>query len=1188
MLLKRIEIVGFKSFADKIAIDFVEGVTAVVGPNGSGKSNVTEAIRWVLGEQSAKSLRGSKMEDIIFSGSDSKRKLNMAQVTLTLDNEGRALPLDYSEVSVTRRVFRSGESEFLINQQACRLKDIIELFMDSGLGKEAFSIISQGKVDEILNSKPEDRRKIFEEAAGVLKYKTRKRQAEEKLSETEDNLHRVEDILHEIGGQLQPLEIQASIARDYLEKKEELEQIEVAVTVKDIDLVHEEWQTTGTKLEEANTNANEMKTKQEAVRLELNTRSAELEQLETTYEEARSQFFRHKQELETLEGRKKVLAERKRNANQNQDRYSKQQKELTDVVAWSKDQLARESATLKNKERAVEKLAASLKEKQSLIALNENDLAKDIETLKADYIERMNEAASAKNEYRYLQDQKTRNEERQRRLTRQNQSRIDERNQLSAKVEEAKKRDHEATERQMDEKKTLTKAQEDVSAKDANVQHVKDKLYQAYHYLREHESKINIIKQMQDGYEGFYQGVRTILQQKNGRLQGIHGAVAELLRIPAAYEVAIETALGAQQQHIVVENEGNARQAIQFLRSKKSGRATFLPLEAIQTKTLPDTTHRLLQEHEGAVGVASELIASDSVYDVVKKHLLGHIIIAKDLPAANDIAGRTGRRHRIVTLEGDVVHPGGSMSGGATTTTKSSYVSRKNELVRMQEQWTGMKENIEKAEANVQTKTEQLQIAKQALVTLEQKHIAQKDNVQECSRQLESLSLELKHANDNLAVFDQDYTNVVTELDQLQVRLAVVLKNSNDAEASVHLLNGQIMEKEKHKKAQEENLQVTNEQCTELKIQLAQEQESLHYQKEKVAGIQKEHREKSKALKDLTEELQLLSEDMSKGKLGEQELSEHIDAYKEEIKNGEAAIAQQLEEKHVLQEKVRIAKSALSSVSESISAAQQRIQSLDVKLNRLDVLLENHLAKLQEEYGLTYEKALQEYPLKLDLEDARERVKLIKRGIEELGSVNVGAIEEYERIAERHQFLQSQREDLLQAKETLYEIIGEMDSEMTNRFIHYFEDIREHFQRIFTELFGGGSADLVLTDPSHLLTSGVDIVCQPPGKKRRNLSLLSGGERALTAIALLFAILEARPVPFCVLDEVEAALDEANVFRFASFLKRFSEKTQFIVITHRKGTMEEADVLYGVTMQGSGVSKVLSVQLEEAQESVLA
>ncbi|NGP44155.1 chromosome segregation protein SMC [Bacillaceae bacterium SIJ1] len=1187
MLLKKIEMVGFKSFADKITIDFVKGVTAIVGPNGSGKSNVTEAIRWVLGEQSAKSLRGSKMEDVIFSGSDSKRKMQMAQVTITFDNPNRTLPIDYSEVSVTRRVYRSGESEFLINQQPCRLKDIIELFMDSGLGKEAFSIISQGKVDEILNSKPEDRRKIFEEAAGVLKYKNRKRQAEDKLEETEGNLHRVEDIIHEIHGQLEPLEMQASIARDYLDKKEELEHIEVAVTVAEIEHLHASWKDIGQKLAHKNSDAERLEAQKMAYQSEVTTCTEQLTALEKEFEENQTTLYRHKQELEKLEGQKKVLAERKRNAHQNKDRYEAEVKELTEATDWSKDQLARERATLKSEEKSFKKLEDQLKEKQAWIATNEWNAAQDIDALKSDYIEAMNKAAAANNEIRYIEDQLQRNEEKQRRLERQNQNRIDERNRLTSSL---KKAEDELIAQQATLREIVTNIdtyKTDVAREREELKKLQDKLYQAYHYVREQESKMTVIKQMQEGYEGFYSGVKAVLKAKSGRLQEVHGAVAEVIRVPQNYETAIETALGTQQQHIITSDESSARQAIQFLRANRQGRATFLPLTTIQPRTIPDHVLDRLSSMEGWVGQASTLVQTDDTYKQVVQHLLGHILIAKNLTAANQMASASGRRHKIVTLEGDVVNPGGSMTGGQSNAAKSSFVSRKNDLARLESEHQMMKEKTAKLEAAVNERKKLLESRQHESSQWEEQKAAIEEEVNEASRKKESYVLELKHANEHLTLFDQENRLVRSEIEQLSSRLDALKTEKEDADRLVQETNETILQTEKQKKIAEEHLQQTNEECTQIKIAIAQKKESLHYQKEKVDHLQKEHDRNSARLRQRKEELSLLSEDMSKGQMSAEEITKHIEVFKQEIADSEEKHGQLAAQKNDLQEMLTKQQSVFTSLSERLDELHKDIQTLDIQNNRLDVTLENHLNKLQVEYNLSFEKAKLDYPLEINLEEARERVALIKRGIEELGNVNIGAIEEFDRIHERYTFLQGQREDLQQAKATLYDIIQEMDQEMSKRFLTSFEEIRYHFGQIFTELFGGGAADLILTSPKEILTSGVDIVCQPPGKKRRNLSLLSGGERALTAIALLFAILKARPVPFCVLDEVEAALDEANVVRFAQFLKRFSQGTQFIVITHRKGTMEEAEVLYGVTMQGSGVSKVLSVQLEEAKQSVL-
>lgn len=1186
MFLKRLDIVGFKSFAERIAVDFVPGVTAVVGPNGSGKSNITDAIRWVLGEQSAKSLRGSKMEDVIFSGSDSRKPLNFAEVTLTLDNQDGALPVDYNEVCVSRRIFRSGESEFFINNKACRLKDIIDLFMDSGLGREAFSIISQGKVEQILNSKPEERRTIFEEAAGVLKYKTRKKQAQGKLNDTEENLNRVSDILFELESQIEPLKIQTSMAKDYLAQKEELQQVEVAVTVHEIEELHEQWKKQSIELEEHKRLELEQSTSLQAKEAQFEQLRDRITALDESINDLQTVLLQTSEELEKLEGRKEVLKERKKNASQNKEQLENNLEELTNKVSLLLQQqqslenqlgvLKKEASTLKN----------ALKEKQTSINLLNENLEQKIEDLKSEYIEVLNKQAASKNELNFISQQIDQLQKRNTKQTNDNEKYIVERDAIAANVIDIK-HNLQTVHQELDSH-TLLYTEENKkleNLKDMYEKHEK-LLYQAYQYLQQIKSRKDALEEMEESFAGFYQGVKEVLKARSGTLMGIEGAIAELISVPKEYDAAIETALGASMQHIVVENEQHARNAIQYLKQNHYGRATFLPLNVIKGRELAQSQLNMIESHPAFIGVGCDLISFDPKYQGIITNLLGTVVITKDLKGANEMAKLLQYRCRFVTLDGDLVNAGGSMTGGAVKQNTTSLLSRKTELDELKAKMANMNEKTAKLEEKVKGLKSQLKDKEIEVEEIRNLGEALRLKEQRIQSQLRELEIQEKNMNERLSIYDLGRKEFETEyaknIDQKKRAQALLVQYQKRIEELENQIQHLIQQKDKQTSSKD----ILLAEISELKVSIASKNEQCHHFKERLIQVTNDLHESEKKLAFYKEDLQLLSSEMNESSSGELQL-EKAAAEKLKDKNDTIElIASRREERLHLQSKHDDLDLEIKELKRQYKGLTGIIKDEEVHLNRLDVELDNKLAHLSEEYSLSFDAAKAEYPLTIPIDEAKKKEKLIKLALDELGNVNLGAIDEYERVSERYEFLLQQKNDLVQAKDTLFQVIDEMDDEVKRRFQHTFEGVRFHFETVFKELFGGGRADLCLTDHNDLLNTGVDIVAQPPGKKLQNLGLLSGGERALTAIALLFSILKVRPVPFCVLDEVEAALDEANVYRFSQYLKRYSQESQFIVITHRKGTMEEADVLYGVTMQESGVSKLVSVRLEETHELV--
>ncbi|MBC2311155.1 chromosome segregation protein SMC [Listeria booriae] len=1185
MLLKKLEMNGFKSFADKMVIDFVPGTTAIVGPNGSGKSNITEAIRWVLGEQSAKSLRGGRMGDVIFAGSDTRKPINFAEVSLIFENEDRFLPLDYSEVSVTRRIFRNGDSEFLINKQSCRLKDIVDLFMDSGLGRESFSIISQGKIDEILNSKPEERRSIFEEAAGVLKYKHRKKQAENKLFETEENLNRVQDILYELEGQLEPLEMQASVAKDYLFQQEELEKFEVSLLVAEIEAAKEKM-----ALQKADFAKNEeilaglqAEIKQEET--QIYTQKQSLATIDHEMEVTQAALLEVTERLEQLEGQRNVALERKKHSNENEQALHENLQQIESRIATFETQKQTLLQEKLEKETALEVFMKEKKALEAKLAEYDNLSEEKIESMKSDYIELRHTQTTMRNDIGYLERQLAQMQGRSDKLDHENQQHISERNEIIATVESLTEHATQMQEKLEDQVAHYQTIQQELAKHEAIFTKQEREMYRQYEAIQQAKSRKETLAELADDYAGFFQGVREVLKAKK-KLNGILGAFVELVDIPEHYQKALEIALGANAQHIIVRDDQAARDAISYLKQTRAGRATFLPLSTIQPRQIPVATKNALEQQPAFVALASDVLTYDAQVENVILNALGTTILAKDLKGANTLAKLVNFRYRVVTLEGDVVNAGGSMTGGATAQGKSSIMTRKHELENLSKTIVQMTQTVEQTEKQftklkeeVQLKREQLEEARSVGETLrlqETELLGKKERAEE----------RLTAANKQLQIYDMEKEEGNSEVELLTQRKAKLQQELATLAIEITDKDTLIQQMTEQSKEQEHNRASDQESYSTLKSSVAVSREQLQTTEQALANVEADISEYYVEKEAITSKLSMLKTNIETVHSSTEELATTINNAREE-KETTATNRDQLREKRVeLQESLTVQEEVLQQKHNQASFYMEQKTAAEVSMSRLDADVANRLDRLSEAYVLTFEAAKERAIAEMDIDQARSKVRLLKRSIDELGVVNIGAIDEFERIKERFEFLNGQQEDLLEAKSTLFQVMDEMDEEMKKRFEESFTAIQTEFAIVFPELFGGGQARLILHNPEEVLTTGVDIEAQPPGKKLQNLSLLSGGERALTAIALLFAIIRVRPMPFCILDEVEAALDEANVTRFSRYLKKFETNIQFIVITHRKGTMEEADVLYGVTMQESGVSKLVSVRLEETAELI--
>ncbi|MCI1904060.1 MAG: chromosome segregation protein SMC [Enterococcaceae bacterium] len=1183
MYLKRIIIKGFKSFADATTIDLEPGVTGIVGPNGSGKSNITEAVRWVLGEQSAKNLRGGKMPDVIFSGSTTRSFLPCAEVTVVLDNSDHYLPLDYTEVSVTRKLNRQGDSDFLINQQASRLKDVQELFMDSGLGKNSFSIISQGKVEEIFQNKPEERREIFEEAAGVAKYKQKKHRAEQKLFETEDNLNRLKDILFELNEQLGPLKEQKEKGERFLTLEAALKSKEITALAAQIAEEQTIWQEKSGVVKEAEgaletlvAKIKDAETTQAKSRADQRAREAVLEKMQ-------SKLLSVSEALKQRQGERAVYAERKKFSAEDQ----KKQEELiaslqteaaewtTRIEAWQMEESC--------KQKELEQVAAKIQKTEDQLDFYRQSPAEQLAHLRQKYYEVIQKLAAAEQAAHALAD---RDQE-------QNVRTLKVRNEV--KDLEAKKDLNARAVAELEQKKAQLEAQLGTAAqtraaagREAETLHKREEALQKelFHEMsvqQQAQARLKSFEEIEKSHANFYQGVRNVLRYQK-ELPGIIGAVADVIEVAPAFSGAIETALGGAAQHVIVASESDGRAAIRFLRERKLGRCTFLPLTVMKPKRLPEAVKKQLAGCAGFAGIAAEKLTFAPALENIIYYLLGTTILAQDLPSGNAIAKKIGYRYRVVTLAGDLFNPGGSMTGGAAQH-QNSVLSQK---ARISEQRTKveqstlivaqLRESLAKLQISRKEAAEQqndLQEEKQKLLLAQQALLAEIHEAHRESATLETQIKEKKQAIgwDEAGSEQNKRVQIAAQIEKLKAEQADHLAQIAELENTSH-------EREHLKEAALTALTQLQKQSGILETEKRQLEEEIAQGRTTRYQLQEKAEASVRQLVFLKENSQSQTVDLS-------ELTEKITRLTAEQQQLKTALNTQKEARQAQEVLIQQQENQLSTWHALQKELLEKKADAAVIADRLERALDQKLIYLQDTYQMTYEWAQSRYPLADDqaLAPLLAEVKQLKEEIKSLGMVNLEAIEQYSEVAERYQFLTGQRDDLIVAKEELFQTMSAMDEEVKTRFLETFQAIQKNFEAIFPKMFGGGSAELLLTDPSDLLTTGVEIQAQPLGKTLQNLNLLSGGERALTAITLLFAILAVKPVPFTILDEVEAALDEANVLRFGRYLQKYAKGRQFLVVTHRKGTMEACDVLYGVTMAESGVSKMISVKLKQGEKA---
>lgn len=1181
MRLKSLEIQGFKTFPDKTKLSFEQGITSVVGPNGSGKSNISDAIRWVLGEQSPKSLRCSKMEDVVFNGTDKRKKQGYAEVTLNIDNSDRFLDFNGDEIAVTRRYYRSGESEYLINKAAVRLKDINELFMDTGLGRDGYSIIGQGKIDSIVSSKGEDRREIFEEAAGISRYRYRKIEAERKLKSTEENLLRLRDIVTELEGRVEPLKKQSEKAQKFLTYSEEKRGLEIALWLLTLDKSQENLKLQDEKIsivrsqyedavkalenveqetEEIYQKNGELSSKIEQLRTESNQIESEIVQKNSQISVAENDILHNNENIERL---KNEISQADRNAG-----------ELEKSIAEKQEQIDILDKQVIEKQKHYNEVS----EKLNIINLDSSKSGDKLQELTSKLSVLTSQSADAR--VIDMTSESSINELTSRiaALNNSNSERKSQVEDLSQMLSDYH-RDIETAQNEITSfKNSIDGLELKLSSKEKKRNELKAESDKLALDVREHQRKISFLENLERNLEGFSKSVKIIVNaSKNGKLHGICGPVSRVISVPPKYGVAIETALGAAMQNIVVNSDEDAKQAIRYLKSTDGGRATFLPLNTIKPRELRENG---LEDCYGFVGVASQLCTCDAKYNDILSSLLGRIVVADDLNSATSIAKKYLYKFKVVTLDGQVVNAGGSLTGGSLNR-NTGLLSRASEIKQLKAQTEDL-----------------LKLAKST-----------ENQSEEISREFSAIEAELLGIRADLSNKQQDFVRLQAECRACE----------NELENSKKLLTGSASEVEECQKKIEilkKSREQARERLSELNIKIAQAEQHVN----DVTGSRAELTKSREGLSSLLQNIRLeivtaqkdidvlnseivyarntgTNNDERKSELFNQihsvesvinEISGRIESYKNDVtslENTRSSVADRInsltQQKDLLEKRsIEMRESERNKTNERETSGRELARLEERKLN-IQKEYDNIISKLWEEYELTKREAEQ---TAIEIEDApkaQRRLNELKKSIKNLGSVNVSAIEEYKEVSERYQFMSAQVNDVEKSKKEITSLITNLTKQMKEVFVESFDQINKNFTYTFKELFGGGTASLSLSDPENILTSGIDILVHPPGKIVVHLDALSGGEKALVAIALYFSIMKVRPAPFCVMDEIEAALDDVNVYRFASYLRRMTEKTQFILITHRRGTMEEADVLYGVTMQDEGISKLLELRSTE-------
>lgn len=1180
MYLKRIEMQGFKSFADKTVLEFKPGITTVIGPNGSGKSNISDAIRWVLGEQSMKSLRGAKSEDIIFAGTQARKSLGFAEVSIVIDNTDSKLPIEYSEVTVTRKIYRSGETGYFINKVPCRLKDILELFMDTGIGKDGYSIIGQGKIDEILSNKSEDRRHIFEEAAGIVKYRTRKQESEKKLEQTKLNLLRINDILAEIETNIEPLKLQSDKAKQFLDLREELKSIEVGLFVYNINTYKERLEQL-IKDEEIIVAQKETEdSKMEAMQIAKESLRQVVDDITLQIENMQNIGFESSNKIEKINSEIGISKERIQNNSTNKQRLENEILEvkarIEELKEEQKQKLEKKTNLTSNKEKFTKELAEKEAELAELTKkLSDKEL--EIEGKKQvaqDCIDKKYDLATEIN----AQDVNYENlEKRKKQLKNEIDLVVSELDSTRYGKNEISKGFYE-----IESKRNIAveKLENSVKAKEQNMQKLKqyeEEISKLTYTQRMKQARHQFLIETEKEKEGYNKTVKSLLVacDKDTNLnKGIHGVLANLISVEKQYETAIEMCLGQALQNVVTETEQDAKKMIEYLRANSLGRASFLPISSVQGKKLDKLT-----KMDGVVGIASDLVKCKKEYEQIILSLLGRTVVVQDMETAITLAKKDKYSFRIVTLKGDIISSSGSISGGSVANKTVNILGRSREI-----------EDLEKELKKLEKQIEQTTVEKEEYAT------SIGDSIEETAK----LEKELQEIEIVYATEKQKMVSVEENISRLENRLAKlkqevtqtekqkeenrVLKEQKEAEIKelteqIEELNKVIEEFALNNKDNQKYIDDLNFDITNLKISVSSFDESESSIEEMVERIMQDIQNNEQSVENKTKNITEINEENTKLEQVISEYNLQIEQIKQDVTNSGAKVEQLKQERTAKNEKLVNTENEIQSQFSSLESLKEQIIKLDVKKTKLEQDLQQVVENLWNEYELTPNNTA-EYAKPNNVATAQKQVNSLRSKIRDLGSINIDSIEEYKKTKERYDFMSEQRLDLENTVAKLRKIIADMTTTMQNQFKEKFEIINKNFNEVFAELFNGGKAELILENEENILECGIDIRVQPPGKKLQNMMLLSGGEKAFTAIALLFAILKINPAPFCVLDEIEAALDDVNVYRFAEYLKKFCKQTQFLVITHRKGTMEAGDSVYGVTMEESGISKLLSIKLK--------
>nr|WP_295604140.1 chromosome segregation protein SMC [uncultured Terrisporobacter sp.] len=1177
MYLKRLELKGFKSFPNKTDIIFKEGVTAIVGPNGSGKSNVSDAVRWVLGEQSIKSLRGEKLEDVIFAGADKQKPMNFCEVALTIDNSDNKLNVDYSEVTIKRRAYRNGESQFYLNNKSCRLKDIKEILLDTGIGKDGYSIIEQGKVDEILSNNPVNRRKVFDEACGISKYRYKKNESERNLKNTKENLARINDIYVEIENQIKPLYNQQVKARKYLDLSEQLKKIEVNNYIREIQKIENQLKEINSQYEaliKELDNTDKSKIDFEESSKEINT---QIEEVDKSIEKASEYINSIKSVIDKKDYEINLLNQSRENSSKKIQRNIEELEKINKSSKENKENLGKLYKEKENNEKNINELKSQLNifiEKNEINKNKIGTLNEKIETLKDDIIELLNEKQDVSNKLTTLNANKDNIDQRNESIESEIKEINDKVKEKEVLLEDLKEKINNKKEKLNDFKEKINNYYERLNSLKEENHNLSNKIQNNNYSLKEYTSKLNVYIDMENHYEGFNRGVKEVLKNKN--LKGIYGALGQVVTVEGKYEKAIEAALGAYMQNIITADENSAKAAINYLKHNKIGRVTFLPMNIIKSKKINN-----IQSKTPFIGIASDLISYDEKYRDILENILGRTIVIDNIDQGIKFARETGHKYKVVTLDGDILNPGGSLTGGSLKTS-GNILSRKRLINEFNEKINN-------------TKAENIDLEEKVL-SIEKELVDCKENIKQYEEEVKVLDKKLIFNNSSYSRYEEEVNSLKSSMKKLETEKENLGSNLNYTMEKKSILENQIKDIDNNHAENKETIENLNKELNKeneiyenekskfdsINLQLTKDKEILKSQNadierikaylnelsNKISLIDKENKDEESEIKEIDEKIIIENREKENLKTQLNDNNKNLENKKIAREN----LKQKLDENNV----------KLKDIDKQFMELKESIFKVESRIEKLESNKEANNFKLFEDYNLTYLQAIE---LRDDeIEINKKILDTLKKDIKSLGNVNVDSIEEYKEIKERYDFYSEQKEDLQKSIEAIEEIIKDLEEHMKIQFKEEFAKINENFKYVYNRLFGGGEGNLTILDQANILESDIEITAKPPGKKMKNLSLLSGGEKALTAISILFAILLAKPTPFCILDEIEAPLDDSNIARFGTFLKELTSKTQFIAVTHRRGTMEAADYIYGVTMEQRAISKVIALSLNEAEE----